>query len=178
MSRLQFSVTVTALGPFAVIGGGGRVVMATFLNPAPVGRELTAAAARQAAYALEADEVAGLMEAEALSAYIATGSPEDITGLRPDPLLWTTSFHTNLWTAISHIPHGQTITYGALGKRLDNPRGPRPVANACGANPIAVLVPCHRVVAAGKIGGYAWGEGRKRHLLAREKIAATQRGVA
>lgn len=81
-----------------------------------------------------------------------------------------TMFQRKVWTALQQIPAGSTLTYGELARRVDLPGGARAVAQACGANPAAVVVPCHRVVAAdGGLGGYRWGVERKRALLAQEE---------
>ena len=65
-----------------------------------------------------------------------------------------TEFQTGVWRAISAIPFGTTLTYGDLAKKLGT--GPRAVAGACGANPIPIIVPCHRVLGAGgKLHGYS-----------------------
>lgn len=80
-----------------------------------------------------------------------------------------TAFQTRVWAALRRIPVGRTTSYSALAADLDAPRAARAVAAACAANPIAVLVPCHRVVAAdGSLAGYRWGLARKRALLRRE----------
>jgi AraC family transcriptional regulator, regulatory protein of adaptative response / methylated-DNA-[protein]-cysteine methyltransferase len=84
-----------------------------------------------------------------------------------------TLFQRSVWQALTHIPAGQTISYGALAELLGNPRAVRAVAAACGANPLAVLVPCHRVVGRdGSLTGYRWGLERKRALLERESEPA------
>lgn len=80
-----------------------------------------------------------------------------------------TSFRQRVWRAMLAIPYGQTRSYGDLARDLDS--APRAVGGACGANPIAIIVPCHRVVAAGgAIGGFSGGSGcdTKRQLLAHE----------
>jgi AraC family transcriptional regulator, regulatory protein of adaptative response / methylated-DNA-[protein]-cysteine methyltransferase len=88
------------------------------------------------------------------------GLPLDIVG---------TAFQQRVWQALRQIPPGRTTTYGEIAKRIGHPRAVRAVGAACGANPVAVLIPCHRVLAAdGSLGGYRWGEKRKRALLARE----------
>lgn len=80
-----------------------------------------------------------------------------------------TAFQARVWAALRRIPLGRTTSYSALAADLDAPRSARAVAAACAANPIAVLVPCHRVVAAdGSLAGYRWGLVRKRALLKRE----------
>ncbi len=83
-----------------------------------------------------------------------------------------TAFQQRVWQALRAIPCGQTISYGELASRLGNPRAVRAIARACGANPIAVVVPCHRVVGSdGALTGYRWGIENKRRLLARESYA-------
>lgn len=80
-----------------------------------------------------------------------------------------TAFQQRVWQALRAVPAGQTVSYGELAARLGMPAGARAVAGACAANPIAVAVPCHRVVRNdGAISGYRWGVERKRALLARE----------
>jgi O-6-methylguanine DNA methyltransferase len=84
-----------------------------------------------------------------------------------------TAFQLRVWRELQRIPHGETLTYGALAAALGAPGGARAVGQACGSNPVAVVVPCHRVVPAnGGLGGYAWGVERKRELLDRERDAA------
>lgn len=81
-----------------------------------------------------------------------------------------TLFQQKVWAALRAIPYGRTLTYGELARRVGLPGGARAVARACGANPAAVIVPCHRVVAAnGGLGGYRWGIERKRALLEQEQ---------
>jgi len=77
-----------------------------------------------------------------------------------------TAFQLRVWKALQAIPPGKTASYGEVAKAVATPRGARAVAQACASNPLAVLVPCHRVVCAdGDIGGYRWGQARKRRLL-------------
>ena len=81
-----------------------------------------------------------------------------------------TAFQRRVWEALRAIPPGETISYGALAERLGQPQAVRAVASACGANKVAVAVPCHRVVGAdGALTGYRWGMARKRTLLDRER---------
>ena len=86
-----------------------------------------------------------------------------------------TPFQRQVWAALCQIPTGVTLTYGDLAKKLGS--GPRAVANACGANPIPLLIPCHRVVAAKGIGGFMKGKTEqslniKRWLLNHERSAS------
>ena len=89
------------------------------------------------------------------------------------PLDWSgkTEFQKSVWRALRKIRPGQTKSYGEIARAIGKPKAVRAVGGACGANPIPVLVPCHRVLAAnGKIGGFSGGLNRKRELLAREGV--------
>jgi methylated-DNA-[protein]-cysteine S-methyltransferase len=66
-------------------------------------------------------------------------------------------FEQRVWAAMRTIPYGQTRTYGELAETVDS--GPRAIGGACGRNPIPIVVPCHRVLARGRLGGYSGGEG-------------------
>jgi methylated-DNA-[protein]-cysteine S-methyltransferase len=83
-----------------------------------------------------------------------------------------TEFQKEVWAELSRIPYGETISYGELARRVGRPRGPRAVGQANGKNPIAIIVPCHRVVAGNGIGGYGGGLPLKRALLTLEGVAA------
>ena len=83
-----------------------------------------------------------------------------------------TAFQQAVWRELSRIPPGETLSYAALAARAGNPNAVRAVGSACGANPVAVLIPCHRALRAdGSLGGYAWGLPIKEKLLAREANA-------
>ena len=84
-----------------------------------------------------------------------------------------TPFQRRVWNALREVPAGSTTTYSALAERLGVPRAARAVGGACAANPIAVAVPCHRVLRTdGSLSGYRWGLRRKRELLDRERERA------
>jgi len=75
-------------------------------------------------------------------------------------------FQLRVWRALVEIPYGETISYGELARRIGRPADPRAVGQANGRNPIAVIVPCHRVIGAdGSLTGYGGGLERKRQLL-------------
>jgi AraC family transcriptional regulator of adaptative response/methylated-DNA-[protein]-cysteine methyltransferase len=81
-----------------------------------------------------------------------------------------TTFQWKVWEALRRIPTGQTRSYQAIAQAIGQPSATRAVARACATNPVAVFIPCHRVVRRdGAIGGYRWGEERKRALLALEQ---------
>ncbi len=83
-----------------------------------------------------------------------------------------TGYQGRVWTALRDIPPGRTVSYGDIAAGLGAPREAREVAEACAANRIAILVPCHRVVRkSGAVSGYRWGFRRKRELLLREQKA-------
>ncbi|MEE4206096.1 MAG: methylated-DNA--[protein]-cysteine S-methyltransferase [Erythrobacter sp.] len=83
-----------------------------------------------------------------------------------------TVFQTRVWDELRRIPLGETRSYGELAAMLGSPGASRAVGGANRANRIAVLIPCHRVIAAdGSVGGYAYGEAIKRELLRREREA-------
>jgi AraC family transcriptional regulator, regulatory protein of adaptative response / methylated-DNA-[protein]-cysteine methyltransferase len=83
-----------------------------------------------------------------------------------------TAFQRRVWEALCEIPVGSTASYTDIANRIGSPRSVRAVAQACGANPLAVVIPCHRVVRGdGTLSGYRWGVERKRMLLDREARA-------
>jgi AraC family transcriptional regulator of adaptative response/methylated-DNA-[protein]-cysteine methyltransferase len=80
-----------------------------------------------------------------------------------------TAFQSRVWKALREIPLGETASYSEVAKDLGEPRATRAVASACARNQVALLIPCHRVVASdGTLAGYRWGLTRKRELLSRE----------
>lgn len=81
-----------------------------------------------------------------------------------------TAFQRRVWAALREIPCGETRSYAQLAEMIGDPRAVRAVARACAANPVALVVPCHRIIPkSGGSGGYRWGAERKRALLAAER---------
>src|SRR5213593_2770614 len=81
-----------------------------------------------------------------------------------------TEFQQRVWQALRAIPYGETRSYGAVAEAIGHPGAARAVARACAANPVALVIPCHRVVRGdGEPGGYRWGVARKRLLLEQER---------
>jgi AraC family transcriptional regulator of adaptative response/methylated-DNA-[protein]-cysteine methyltransferase len=102
-------------------------------------------------------QVVGLIE----SPRTGTDLPLDVQG---------TAFQQRVWQALRRIPPGTTVSYADLAAQLGTPKAVRAVAQACGANPVAVAIPCHRVIRTdGSVSGYRWGVERKRALLDRER---------
>ena len=85
-----------------------------------------------------------------------------------------TEFQLSVWRALRDIPYGETISYGELARRIGNPKGSRAVGLANGSNPIAIIVPCHRVIGSnGKLTGYGGGLENKEILLGLERRHAS-----
>jgi len=111
-------------------------------------------------------QVVGLVEQPRLGSAL----PLDIRG---------TAFQQRVWKALCRIPAGETASYAEIATRIGAPKATRAVAQACGANPLAVAIPCHRVVrTGGDLSGYRWGVERKRALLDRETERETEREIA
>jgi AraC family transcriptional regulator of adaptative response/methylated-DNA-[protein]-cysteine methyltransferase len=84
--------------------------------------------------------------------------------------LQSTTFQTRVWQEIKSIPYGETTTYSKIARAIGNPKAVRAVARACATNPVALIIPCHRVVGEdGGLHGYRWGEDRKQRLLLLEQ---------
>lgn len=95
---------------------------------------------------------------------------KSIAALPPLDLEGGTEFQRKVWGVLRKITNGRTITYSELAVRVGKPKAARAVGSACGANPIPVLIPCHRVLASnGKLGGFSGGLDWKERLLTLEK---------
>lgn len=112
------------------------------------------------------EDVAPFVVAAAqLDAYLA--GDRDVFDLVIDPR--GTDFQRQVWTVLRELPYGTTTTYGDVARRIGRPTASRAVAAAVGANPLSLVVPCHRVIGGdGALTGYAGGVERKAWLLARE----------
>jgi AraC family transcriptional regulator of adaptative response/methylated-DNA-[protein]-cysteine methyltransferase len=84
--------------------------------------------------------------------------------------LRASAFQMRVWSELRKIPYGETRSYGEIAEKIGNPKSVRAVARACATNPVALITPCHRVIAAdGKLSGYRWGIERKKQLLDNER---------
>ncbi|MFW7414815.1 methylated-DNA--[protein]-cysteine S-methyltransferase [Demequina sp. SO4-18] len=146
-------------GPFTIIENErGDVVAAAWSDSAD------AVAARAGMSGAVSGECAS---AAAVLAYYE-GDADALAGVSLDPR--GSAFRRRVWDALRAIPFGQTRTYGAIAAALGSPAASRAVGGACGANPIALFIPCHRVSGAnGALTGFAWGVDIKRSLLERER---------
>ena len=107
---------------------------------------------------------------EALIQHIATGDPS--VDLPLD--IRVTAFQGRVYQALRSIANGKTRSYGEIAKEIGRPKAVRAVARACGANALAVAIPCHRVVRTdGSLSGYRWGVERKSELLGREQESSS-----
>ncbi len=116
-------------------------------------------AVADAQYEARIASIVGFIESPALGLEL----PLDLRG---------TAFQMRVWHALRKIPLGATQSYAQIATRIGAPGAVRAVAGACAANPVALAIPCHRVVRSdGELSGYRWGVARKRELLARERLA-------
>jgi len=168
---INYTVTSSALGQVIVaatdqgvcsvrLGDDAEVLVAELRADFPKATLLSDAGADA-----ELGEVVALVLALAEGRRSPVEIPLDVRG---------TAFQTEVWTALRSIEPGAVATYAEIAERIGRPTSHRAVANACGANPVALVVPCHRVVRSdGSAGGYRWGTERKEALLAAEQAAAT-----
>lgn len=148
----SWTVTVeTTLGPFHVVGDDAGLRRSGFATVEPG--------------AAGAGDPHGVRAA--FEAYFG-GRLDALSGLPLAPE--GTAFQRRVWDELCRIPVGATITYSQLAERIGKPGATRAVGTANGRNPLGVVIPCHRVVAAdGRLGGYTGGLPRKRWLLAHER---------
>jgi AraC family transcriptional regulator, regulatory protein of adaptative response / methylated-DNA-[protein]-cysteine methyltransferase len=101
----------------------------------------------------------------------------DTTGAALPLDIRATAFQMRVWKYLQSIPYGDVQSYGEVAAAIGDPNAARAVANACARNPVAVVVPCHRVIRqSGDLGGYRWGLERKRALLDHERAQAARQG--
>jgi len=174
-SPIRFGLSETSLG-LMLVAASVRGVCAIFLGDDPEfliqalhkrfpREEVFPAASDDAGFARLLNDAARLSENPAMS----LKHPLDLRG---------TVFQQRVWQALRRIPAGKTASYAEIARCIGVPRAARAVANACGANPVAIVIPCHRVVHGdGSLSGYRWGVGRKRALLEKEARGAGREAV-
>jgi AraC family transcriptional regulator of adaptative response/methylated-DNA-[protein]-cysteine methyltransferase len=164
---IRFAVGQCSLGAIVVAATDKRVCsIALGDDPEQLVRELQDRFAR-------AELIGGDADFEQLVAQVVAfvESPQQQFDLPLD--VRGTAFQQRVWRALQKIPAGSTVSYATLARRIGAPAAVRAVAQACGANKIAVAIPCHRVVRTdGSLSGYRWGVERKRTLLEREQQAS------
>lgn len=165
-TALRFATGDTSLGP-VLVATSGRGVCAILM-----GDDADALAHDLRRRFPKARLIEGDAQAEALAARVAGAIEAPSRGLDLPLDVGGTAFQRRVWEALREIPAGTTASYAEVARRIGAPGAARAVARACAANPVAVAVPCHRVVGSdGALSGYRWGAGRKRALLAREGAA-------
>jgi AraC family transcriptional regulator of adaptative response/methylated-DNA-[protein]-cysteine methyltransferase len=164
--RIQYTIVDSRIGR-VLLAATERGACAVCMGASD---EAVEAALKEDYYAadLHRDDVGMKEWAEALLSYFDGHEfPRDL------PLdLQATAFQWKVWKEIQSIPYGQTVTYSSIAKSLGAPRAARAVARACATNPVAIVIPCHRVVGKdGSLRGYGWGVKRKKTLLSLENKA-------
>ena len=173
--------------PGAYRRGGAGMTIQYAIVPSPLGRLLVAATARGLC-AVRFGESASELERELREEFRAAEIHRDDAALQPylQPLLASlrgenltidlpldvraTAFQKKVWDALREIPAGETRSYSEVARAIGDPKAVRAVATACASNPVALAVPCHRVVRSdGELAGYRWGIERKKKLLEQER---------
>lgn len=164
--HIHYACRESALGPLLM--AATEVGVCAVLFGEDEGGLIDQLAAEFPAATLEAAAAAPLDDwMAALDDHLRAGDP------RPDlPLdLRGTAFQIRVWRFLTQIPDGETRSYAEVARAIGQPRAARAVGSACGRNRVAVLAPCHRVLRGdGGLGGYRWGEERKRRLLSGEGV--------
>jgi AraC family transcriptional regulator, regulatory protein of adaptative response / methylated-DNA-[protein]-cysteine methyltransferase len=163
MGSVRFATGRCSLGAL-LVAQSGRGLCAILLGDEP--QALIADLERRCPGAIDAQHDPDLDDALSRVATLIENPAAEL-GLPLD--LRGSDFMQEVWQALRDIPVGATASYGEVARRIGAPASARAVARACAANPLAVAIPCHRVVRAdGDLSGYRWGLERKRALLARE----------
>lgn len=185
--RRVYEMGATTLGmtPARYARGGAGLTIGYVVRPTILGALLVAATDKgvcQVMVASSQDELEMILRARFHAATLVADADlgDAVTaiigyleGQMPLPTLpldiQATAFEARVWAALTRIPAGSTATYGDLAQEIGSPGAARAVGRACGANPVAILIPCHRAVAAsGALTGYRWGLAVKEKLLAIE----------
>lgn len=186
-SRVYDAIRLPGMTP-ATYGRGGRGAHIRWLTGAsPLGQVMVAATERGLCFVQVGDDVAmrrALAEEfplasiderpsrslrPLLSAALAAASAKPLPPELPVDISGT-AFQWRVWRALTRIPRGQTRSYSDIARAIGSPSSVRAVARACATNPVALVVPCHRVVRAdGDLAGYRWGTSVKKQLLSKER---------
>jgi AraC family transcriptional regulator of adaptative response/methylated-DNA-[protein]-cysteine methyltransferase len=167
-ARIRYTVIETVAGPL-LLAATERGLCASWFGADPAGLERALGAEYPRADLRRGDRALAPVAA-AVREHLAGGAPLGRVPLDVEG----TPFARAVWNRLRDIPYGETRTYGEVAKLVGRPGAARAVGTACASNPVALVIPCHRVVRAdGSGGGYRWGEDRKRALLAREARGAS-----
>jgi AraC family transcriptional regulator of adaptative response/methylated-DNA-[protein]-cysteine methyltransferase len=161
---IRFAIGETWLGPI-LVAASDKGVCAILLgdDPAELAHDIEDRFP-------EAELVGGDADFEQLVAKVVGFVEMPSIGLDLPLDIRGTAFQQRVWEALREIPLGSTVSYADIAERIGQPKSVRAVAQACGANALAVAIPCHRVVRTdGSLSGYRWGVERKEKLLRRER---------
>lgn len=160
---IRYAIAACSLG-YVAVGATERGVCAVRLGDTPDDLMAILQADFPAADLQQDDTGLGLW-VELLLCYLAGEEPH----LELPLDIRATAFQQQVWEALQEIPYGETRSYTQIAEAIGNPKAVRAVANACANNPVAMVIPCHRVVREdGSLGGYKWGVERKVALLKQE----------
>jgi AraC family transcriptional regulator of adaptative response/methylated-DNA-[protein]-cysteine methyltransferase len=163
---LRFAVGQTSIGPILVAATAKGIAAIEF------GSDPDAMVKRLQDRFPQANLIGGDAEFDAWIAHIVGFVERPAEPLELPLDVRGTAFQQRVWQALRQIPLGSTASYAEIAARLGQPKSARAVARACASNPVAVAIPCHRVVHTdGTLSGYRWGVERKRALLDREAAA-------
>jgi AraC family transcriptional regulator of adaptative response/methylated-DNA-[protein]-cysteine methyltransferase len=175
----DLTVTLDALSPGEIRAGGAGVEIRHGITPTPFGSAYVAETARGL---MRLSFLEGRSDATEIAATRvlwphAKFLRDDLRARELAAQIWGdksvtvplavagTNFQVQVWRALLELEPGATVTYSALARQLGKPDGARAVGNAVGANPVAWVIPCHRVLrASGELGGYRWGTTRKQMI--------------
>lgn len=158
---LQATWIYTPIGGMVAVSDAKGLHMLEFARIA----RLNAAFARMAAITFGQNTVSAALQEQLVAYFAGWRDRFDLPLVRPAATVFTAS----VWDAVQAVPYGQTATYGALAQAMGASKAARAVGRANGANPFAILVPCHRITGpGGALTGYAGGIWRKEWLLAHE----------
>ncbi|MCY3541737.1 MAG: bifunctional DNA-binding transcriptional regulator/O6-methylguanine-DNA methyltransferase Ada [Gammaproteobacteria bacterium] len=162
---IRFAVGECSLGSILVAATvNGVCTIQLGDEPAALVRELDDQFSR-------AELVGGDKEFESLVAVVVGLVEDPVQGIELPLDIRGTTFQRRIWEVLQEIPVGTTSSYRMIAERVGSPKAARAVALACASNPLAVAIPCHRVIRNnGSLGGYRWGVERKRALLSRETL--------
>jgi AraC family transcriptional regulator, regulatory protein of adaptative response / methylated-DNA-[protein]-cysteine methyltransferase len=187
-----YESTQLGMAPGAYRAGGANARIGYAIAACPLGRILIAATERGLCSVIlnatdesltgelrkqfPAASIAADASLDATLAHVLTQFTDHPAALDLPLDLRATAFQMRVWEALRRIPRGETRSYAQLAQTLGQPKAVRAVARACATNPVAVVVPCHRVIGSnGKLTGYRWGIERKEKLLALEKAPAAHK---
>lgn len=162
---MKFAITKTGIGWVGIGIEGGAICHTTVSSSKAAALEtLVGLGATQPATAAEAGKLIELVQRAAAGKDVKVNGQVKLVG--------GTAFQRSVWQGLLQIPRGSTISYAELARRVGRPGAARAVGQALGSNPVPILLPCHRVVAAdGTLGGFGGGLPMKKTLLMQEGVA-------